>query len=187
MTGDYSSVVGYAAMMITAKEMHPLAKLAKDVVETYVREGKVLKSQEISREMRERAGVFVSIYRLGALRGCIGTFEPQTENVAQEIVNNAINSATRDPRFPPVNSDELSQLSYSVDVLSPPEPAEDENQLNPQRYGVIVECGSRRGLLLPALDGVDSIERQIASCRQKAGIAPDETVKLHRFEVSRYE
>ncbi len=184
-TGDYSAVVGYAGIIITA--MSPLVRLAKRTVETYVKEGKTPKVGELTPEMRERAGVFVSIHKFGELRGCIGTFEPSQENVAEEIAVNAISSATRDPRFPPVAPNELKDLSYSVDVLTKPEPIKSKDQLDPKRYGVIVEAGFRRGLLLPDLEGVDSVDYQIDICRQKAGITPDEPIKLYRFEVRRYE
>jgi AmmeMemoRadiSam system protein A len=136
--------------------------------------------------MRGKAGVFVSIKKHGQLRGCIGTFEPDKSNVAQEIISNAVSSAIRDPRFLPVVAEELPDLTYSVDVLTTPEPVESEKELDPERYGVIVEKGKRHGLLLPDLEGVDTVEQQIDICRQKAGIAPDEPVKLYRFEVKRY-
>jgi AmmeMemoRadiSam system protein B/AmmeMemoRadiSam system protein A len=184
-TGDYSAGVGYAGVIITA--MSPLARLARETVETYVKEGKTPKPDELTPEMKGKAGVFVSIHKLGELRGCIGTFEPQCANVAEEIINNAISSATRDPRFPPVAPDELKDLNYSVDVLTKPEPVASQDQLDPRKYGVIVECGFRRGLLLPDLGGVDSVDHQIDVCRQKAGIAPDEPIKLYRFEVRRYK
>ena len=184
-TGDYSAVVGYAGVIITA--MSPPVSLARKTVETYVKEGKTPKPEELTPEMKEKAGVFVSIHKLGGLRGCIGTFDPQCENVAEEIINNAISSATRDPRFPPIAPDELKDLSYSVDVLTKPEPIPGKDQLDPRKYGVIVECGFRRGLLLPDLGGVDSVDHQIDVCRQKAGIAPDEAIKLYRFEVRRYK
>ena len=167
--------------------MHSLVRLAKKTVETYIKEGKILKRQRLTSEMKERAGVFVSIHRLGELRGCIGTIEPQRANVAEEIILNAISSATRDPRFLPITPDELKDLDYSVDVLTKPEPVKSQDQLDPKRYGVIVEAGWRKGVLLPDLEGVDSVEEQIDICRQKAGIAPDEPVKLYRFEVKRYK
>ena len=168
--------------------MHPLTALAKETVETYVREGeKPSPPKDLTPEMKEEAGVFVSIHKLGALRGCIGTFEPQQENVAGEIMTNAVSSATRDPRFPPVAPEELKDLDYSVDVLTRPEPVDDESQLDPKKYGVIVEAGWRRGLLLPDLEGVDTVEHQIDICRQKGDISPDEPVKLYRFEVKRYK
>ena len=184
-TGDYSAVVGYAGIIITG--MSPLVRLAKETVEAYVRRGKTLDIGELTPEMRDKAGVFVSIHKFGGLRGCIGTFEPATENIAEEIIANAISSATRDPRFPAVAANELKDLSYSVDVLTKPEPIESQDQLDPKRYGVIVEAGWRRGLLLPDLEGVDTVDYQIDICRQKAGIAPDEPIKLYRFEVRRYK
>lgn len=168
------------------KQLHPLVKLAKEAVENYVRYGKVLKPQELSDEMRGRAGVFVSIKKHGELRGCIGTFMPTKESIAEEVVANAISSATRDPRFMPVEARELDELEYSVDVLTEPEPVDSVSQLDPRKYGVIVERGFRRGLLLPDLEGVDSVEQQIKICREKAGIAEDEPVKLYRFQVKRY-
>lgn len=168
--------------------MHPLVKLAKKTVETYVKGGKIADPPEkLTPEMKEQAGVFVSIHKLGELRGCIGTFESNEDNVAKEVITNAISSAMRDPRFPPVTPDELPDLDYSVDVLTRPEPVDGKDQLDPKKYGVIVERGFRRGLLLPDLEGVDSVDYQIDICRQKAGIMPDEPVKLYRFEVKRYK
>jgi AmmeMemoRadiSam system protein A len=185
-TGDYSAVVGYAGIILMG--MSTLAKLAKETVETYVREDKIIDPpKRLSPEMKEKAGVFVSIYKLGRLRGCIGTFEPQEANVAKETITNAVSSATRDPRFPPINPKELKDLNYNVDVLTTPEPIETEDQLDPRKYGCIVECDLRRGLLLPDLEGVDTVDYQISICRQKAGIMPYEPVKLYRFQVKRYK
>ena len=167
--------------------MHPLVRLAKRTVETFVRKGEVVQPKRLTAEMKQRAGVFVSIHKLGELRGCIGTFEPRNANVAGEIVTNAISSATHDPRFLPVTRDELKHLEYSVDVLSEPEAVAGLADLDPRRYGVIVEAGWRRGLLLPDLEGVDNARYQVDICRQKAGIEPDEPVNLYRFEVKRYK
>ena len=172
---------------MTEGELHPVAKLAKEAVESYVREGKTAKPREITPEMRERAGVFVSLHEHGQLRGCIGTFEPAKDNVAEEIIANAISASTMDPRFPPVTASELEELEYSVDILTAPEPVTDISQLDPKEYGVIVESGWRRGLLLPDLEGVDSVEEQIAVCRLKAGISAGEPVNLYRFQVRRFK
>jgi len=187
-SGDYSAVVGYAGVIFKKSAMHPLAALAKKTVETYVKEGKrPPPPKELTTEMKAKAGVFVSIHMLGNLRGCIGTFEPQEDNVASEIITNAISSATRDPRFSPITPRELKNLDYSVDVLTAPESVDDASQLDPRKYGVIVEAGWKRGLLLPDLEGVDTVEYQIDICRQKGGISPDEPVQLYRFEVKRYK
>ena len=167
--------------------MHSLVRLAKNTVEMYIKEGKVFTPEKLTLPMKEKAGVFVSIHKLGELRGCIGTLEPQRANVAEEIILNAISSATRDPRFLPITPDELKDLDYSVDVLTTPEPIKSKDQLDPKRYGVIVEAGWRKGLLLPDLEGVDSVAQQVDISRQKAGIAPNEPVKLYRFEVKRYK
>ncbi|MDD4876398.1 MAG: AmmeMemoRadiSam system protein B [Dehalococcoidales bacterium] len=186
-TGDYKSVVGYAGIIIKGIMMSSLVKLAKETVETYVTEAKIMQPGKLTSEMRQRAGVFVSIHKFGQLRGCIGTFQPTEANIAEEIIANAVSSATRDPRFLPVIPDELKDLSYSVDVLTSPEPIESKNQLDPKKYGVIVESGYRKGLLLPDLEGVESVDYQIDICRQKAGIDPDASIKLYRFEVKRYK
>jgi AmmeMemoRadiSam system protein A len=167
--------------------MHPLVRLAKRTVEGYVRKGKTVPPRRLTPEMKARAGVFVSIHKGGELRGCIGTIEPQMANVAKEIMVNAISSATRDPRFFPITADELGELEYSVDVLTEPEPVESREQLDPKRYGVIVQCGGRKGLLLPDLEGVENADHQIDICCQKAGIMPGEPLNLYRFEVKRYK
>lgn len=169
------------------KQLHPIVKLASEAVESYVGQDKVLKPKELTDEMKQRSGVFVSIKKHGELRGCIGTFEPSRANVAEEIVANAISSATQDPRFASVVVSELGDLEYSVDILTEPEPADGIDQLDPKKYGVIVECGFRRGLLLPDLEGVATAEKQIEICRAKAGISADEPIKLYRFEVRRYK
>ncbi len=134
----------------------------------------------------QRAGVFVSLKKDGNLRGCIGTLFPTQGNIALEIIENAISAAFRDPRFSPLTIHEIDFLSISVDILSPPEEINDINLLDPKKYGVIVSSGCKKGLLLPNLEGVDSIEYQIDIAKQKAGIYPGESVQLSRFEVKRY-
>jgi AmmeMemoRadiSam system protein A len=168
--------------------MHPLVALAKEAVELYIRTGAILTVPEhdLPAELTQQAGVFVCLKTKGMLRGCIGTFQPAEPNVAHEVVRNAISAATCDPRFACIREHELDVLEYSVDVLSPPEPIEDKNMLDPKRYGVIVQAGGRRGLLLPDLEGVDRAEQQIGIAMQKAGIAQGTPVKLLRFEVKRY-
>jgi AmmeMemoRadiSam system protein A len=168
--------------------MHPLVKLAKDTVELYVREGKTLqvREQDLTPETKLQAGVFVCLKIRGMLRGCIGTFQPVESDVAHEVVRNAISAATCDPRFPAACIKELDAIEYSVDVLTPPERIRDSSELDPRRYGVIVQSGGRRGLLLPDLEGVDTVEYQISIAMQKAGIPPGTPVELSRFEVKRY-
>lgn len=169
--------------------MHPLVNLAKDAVEKYIsKSGVIAPPSELTPEMSEKAGVFVSIKKRGELRGCIGTYLPTTNNVANEIIQNAISAATHDPRFLPVDPSELHELKYSVDVLSPPEKVAGSESLDPKRYGIIVKKGNRRGLLLPALEGVNTVDEQIKIASLKAGISPDdEDLELYRFEVRRYK
>ncbi|HWI55206.1 MAG TPA: AmmeMemoRadiSam system protein A [Desulfobacteria bacterium] len=165
-----------------------LVSIARAALEAFVIEGRMI-SPETSADplLDERAGVFVSIKKHGQLRGCIGTIHPTRDNIASEIVNNAISSGTGDPRFEPVEPEELDQLVYSVDVLKAPEPINTIDQLDVKRYGVIVKSGRRSGLLLPNLEGVDTVQEQVSIARQKAGIGSDEAVQLERFEVVRYQ
>lgn len=166
---------------------HPIVQLAREAIETYLKGNKIMDvPSELPEEMMQRAGVFVSLHRHGALRGCIGTFAPTQDNVAKEVIMNAISAATRDPRFMPMEKSELEDLEISVDVLSSPEPAADISELDAKKYGVIVSSGSKRGLLLPDLDGVDTPQQQISICRQKAGISEKEPVQLAKFVVKRY-
>ncbi|MBI5876515.1 MAG: AmmeMemoRadiSam system protein A [Chloroflexi bacterium] len=136
--------------------------------------------------LQQPAACFVSIHKHGRLRGCIGTIHPTEATLAQEIVRNAVLASTEDPRFMPVGADELPDLDYSVDVLSEPEPIASADQLDPKRYGVIVRCGRRRGLLLPDLEDVDSVATQVSIALDKGGIGHDEAYQLFRFTVSRF-
>ena len=167
----------------------PWVRLARAEVEAWVcGQRRIELPAELPDEMlSERAGVFVSLHKEGRLRGCIGTIEPARRCVAEEIIENAISASTRDPRFPPVQKDELDALEISVDVLGRPERIASKAELDVERYGVIVSKGFRRGLLLPKLDGVDTVEQQIAIARQKAGISEREKdCTLERFEVVRH-
>lgn len=165
-----------------------LPQLAREVIEHYVRTGQRPElPAQLPPSFQKQAGVFVSIHKKdGSLRGCIGTFEPTTDNIVTEVIQNAVSAATRDPRFPPISPDELADLDISVDVLSPPEQVYSLEELDPKRFGVIVQSGWRRGLLLPDLEGVDTPEQQVAIAMRKAGIAMDEEVQLYRFTVNRY-
>ena len=166
----------------------PLVALARASVESIVGAGTILPLPDDVPEdlLGRRAGAFVSLHEHGGLRGCIGTIAPVRESLAREIIMNAVAAATEDPRFSPVRPEELDFLEYSVDVLGEAEPVERLEQLDPKRYGVIVTRGPRRGLLLPDLEGVDTVFDQIAIAKQKAGIRPNEDVHLERFEVVRH-
>ena len=163
-------------------------RLARETIENYIKQGKIITPPlGLPEEMiNQKAGVFVSLKKNGNLRGCIGTFMPTQGDVAQEIIKNAISAAVDDPRFSSVNVSELEDLSISVDVLSVPEEVKDISQLDPKKYGIIVSSGYKKGLLLPDLEGVDTVEYQIDITKRKAGIYPDEKVKLYRFEVKRF-
>jgi AmmeMemoRadiSam system protein A/AmmeMemoRadiSam system protein B len=170
------------------KSSDPYVQLAADTLEAYVRTGRKIGVPEgLPDEMyTRRAGVFVSLKKYGELRGCIGTIGPTTKNIAEEIIQNAISAGTRDPRFLPVEERELPDLVYSVDVLGEPEPIKSKAELDVKKYGVIVRSGYRSGLLLPNLDGVDSVDYQVDIALRKAGIGNNEPYKMERFEVVRH-
>ena len=148
--------------------------------------GLILRGDIVEELDNQRAGAFVSIHKGDELRGCIGTISSTEENLAREIINNAIQAATEDSRFYPVRKSELADLEFKVDILHEIEPIKGEDQLDVKLYGVIVESKGKRGLLLPNLDGVETVADQISIAKQKAGIKPNEEVKLSRFAVTRY-
>ena len=166
----------------------PWVRLAWQSVESYVTKRRILRIPEGLPDelLGTRAGAFVSIHERGQLRGCIGTIAPARDSLAEEIIHNAVSACARDPRFDPIRPDELPFLEISVDVLGAPEAIQSAKELDVKRYGVIVSKGTRRGLLLPDLEGVDTPEQQISIARQKAGIGERETVRLERFEVVRH-
>lgn len=192
--------VGYMTGIVRLEDEQAAVDLATSVtgvaraaVERKVREGTLLDVTDVEAALRPpelveaSGGAFVTILRRsGDLRGCIGTTAATERHLFDEVVRNAIAAATRDPRFAPVRAEELPSLTYKVDLLSPPEPAADPAALDPRRYGVVVEAGSRRGLLLPDLDGIDTVEEQVRIAREKAGIRASEAVSLSRFEVRRF-
>ncbi len=164
-------------------------RLARASISSWVREKKrpVLPEDLPGEILKDRAGVFVSLHKDGRLRGCIGTIQATRKNIAEEIVENGISAATKDPRFSPVRPDELDALEISVDILGEPERISSKEELDVKRYGVIVSKGFRRGLLLPNLDGIDSVDEQVAIALRKAGLSEREKVfEMERFEVVRH-
>ena len=163
-------------------------RLARLTIENFIGEHKRTKVPDwVPQEMNDtRAGAFVSIHKGGQLRGCIGTIAPTASSLALEIINNAISASTRDPRFDPIEPGELPYLEINVDVLGEPEDIDSMEELDVKRYGVIVTSGYKRGLLLPDLDGVDTVEQQVEIAMRKGRISEDEDYSLQRFEVIRH-
>ena len=162
--------------------------LARASAEYFVTNGKVMPVPDwVSRELLNKtAGAFVSVHKFGALRGCIGTIASTQKNLALEIIENAVSAVSKDPRFSPVTQNELKYLDINVDVLGEAEKIKSPSELDVKKYGVIVQSGYKRGLLLPDLEGVDTVEQQIDIARRKGGIAPGEKIDLFRFEVVRH-
>lgn len=175
--------------------MDDYVKVARAAIEKYVKTSRKLFLEDIEDQLsqetiydltHERAGAFVSIHEDKQLRGCIGTINPTADDLFEEIVYSAISACSSDPRFYPVREEELSRLDIKVDRLYPAEPIEGFSDLDVVKYGVIVEKGRRRGLLLPNLEGVNSVEEQVSIAMNKAGIENGEEVLLYRFEVERH-
>ncbi|PIS39238.1 MAG: AmmeMemoRadiSam system protein A [Candidatus Nealsonbacteria bacterium CG08_land_8_20_14_0_20_38_20] len=177
-------------------------KLAKEAVERYIKKGEIISPFNdlpphligcggLPKEaLTKKSGTFVTIMENGNLRGCIGTYLPTRNNIAEEIIYNAVAAATEDYRFEPIQDKELSSLSYSVYILSEPELVKDIKELDPKKYGIIVKTGhfaSKTGLLLPDLEGVDTIEQQISITCQKGGInITQEKFLIYKFTVEKY-
>ncbi len=170
--------------------MNPLVLLAKQAAEAYVEDKKViLVPEKFPKEfLNRRAGVFVTIEKEGRLRGCIGTYLPVRDNIAEEIIHNAIAAATEDWRFGPIKKTELPHLSYIVYLLNKPEKVADISELDPKKFGIIVKSGEKSGLLLPDLQGVNTAMEQIAICCQKGGIyLKEKDIEIYKFTAERYE
>jgi AmmeMemoRadiSam system protein A/AmmeMemoRadiSam system protein B len=184
--GPFGVGYGVAAFM---PEGDPYVRLARYAIEAWVRKGRIPPMPDWVPDALKtnRAGVFVSIKKHGALRGCIGTISAVTGSVAEEILRNAGSASLEDPRFPPVSPAELPELTVSVDVLGAAEKVDATYKLDPARYGVIVTSGRRRGLLLPNLEGVDTVEKQLAIALSKAGIDDEDPFSIERFEVVRHQ
>lgn len=163
--------------------------LARKAIEVYIVSGKEVKldENELPEILEEKAGVFVTLKKNGKLRGCMGTFRPVQKNAAYEIISNAMTAAENDPRFPEVDKSELDEIAISVDILSEPEKVDSKNELDPKKYGILVEGGHQSGLLLPDLEGIDDIEKQINVARRKAGLNPDDNIEIYRFSVRRFK
>ncbi len=163
-------------------------KLAIDSVYSYIKDKKVLDINSISNDelINNKAGVFVSIHKFNELRGCIGTIYPMYDSIGEEIINNSISASTKDYRFDEVKEDELDYLDINVDVLMEPEKINSKNDLDIKKYGVIVSSGVKRGLLLPDIEGINSVDEQIEIAKRKASILDDEDISLERFEVIRH-
>lgn len=161
----------------------PYVKLARKSLEYFIRENEYL---EIESNSTTKGGVFVSLAKNGNLRGCRGTITPTRNSIEEEIVRNSIAAGTKDSRFPKVKEEELDDISYSVDVLSTSEPVTSLDVLDVREYGIIVTYNFKRGLLLPNLEGVDTVEKQLAIALDKAGIDPDDDYSIERFKVARY-
>ena len=168
------------------------AEHALNVIVTYVKTANVSilkKQKDIPEELQIRRACFVTLHQTdGSLRGCIGSLEPQFKNLWLEIISNGVAACSRDSRFTPVLSDELENLEVSVDVLSVPEKIDDLLTLNPKKFGVIVSNGMRRGVLLPDIDGIDTVEQQINIAKRKAGLANilNDDLSFYRFTAKRY-
>lgn len=162
--------------------------LARQSISYYLQHRSVMAvPSPLPEELMDKAGAFVSLRKGSRLRGCIGTFLPMQLNIASEIIHNAVSAATRDPRFAPLQADELPDISISVDILGTPEAVTSMDELDPKKYGVIVMSHAQTGLLLPDLEGIDTPQQQLAVAKEKAGIPPQVQPDIYRFTVTRYE
>lgn len=173
--------VGYFVADVVLGEIRPYddqlgpacLALARRSVELFVKDGVEAVAEPNMPDdcFIERKGVFVTLKKNKELRGCIGTFLPVSSCIAQEIVRNSISACSKDPRFPAIKEKELSQIQYEVSLLDAPQVVADPKSLDPQKDGIIVATSSgKQGLLLPDLDGITSVDQQIAIASQKGRI-----------------
>jgi len=171
--------------------MNILVSLAKKAVEAYIKTGEVIETKNIKEFSDKKAGVFITIEKNNNLRGCIGTYLPTRDNVVEEVIQNAISAAVEDYRFGPIQEEELSSLSYTVSILEKPELIKNKKELNPKEYGIIIKTLNyppKSALLLPDLEGIDTIEKQISLTCQKGNIDPQkEEIIIYKFRVKKYE
>ncbi len=170
-------------------QMNAYVCLAKKAIEAYIQNKEIISPpKNLTKELLKKSGAFVTIKKNGELRGCIGTYLPTKENLAQEIIANAIAAASDDYRFGPIQKQELPSLSYIVYILGAPELVRNINELNPQKYGIIVKTDSKSGLLLPGLERIETPEKQVFIACQKAGINPaEEKILIYKFAAEKYE
>ncbi|MHB8074261.1 AmmeMemoRadiSam system protein A [Desulfosporosinus fructosivorans] len=186
---SYEGTFGVGYLVADLYHSSPLPQWARGCLKAYLEKddpGRLDLPDLSSGWFGERRGCFVTLKQNGQLRGCIGTTEPWQENLALEIQHNAVAAGTQDPRFRPVRMDELDTLSFTVDVLGELEKIAGPKELDPWRYGVVVRQRGKSGLLLPHLEGVDTVSDQISIAKQKAGISGEDSVELWRFEVKRH-
>lgn len=184
-----------------------ILEFTKNVVESYVKTGKIVSpDKDLNEEfLNRKAGVFVTILKDGNLRGCIGTYSPTKKNIVEEIISSAVAAASEDYRFGPIKKEELSNLSYEVYILDEPELVKDIKELDPKKFGILVKAvplsfptgidvafsGHLRlksGLLLPDLDGIDTVDEQISIACQKAGINPlKEKITIYKFSAKKHK
>jgi len=188
--GPFGVGYGCAKINVLEKNKDEYVELAKKTIEHYLKNNEKLKlpiNLNTKEFYNKKAGTFVSLKKEGKLRGCIGTIFPVKERLGEEIIENAVSSAFRDPRFYPIKEEELDDLEYSVDVLEEPKEAKSKDELDPNKYGIIVTKGSKKGVLLPNLEGVDTVEKQLDIALRKAGINPDKNYKIEKFKVIRHK
>jgi AmmeMemoRadiSam system protein A len=169
-----------------ASENHPLVSLAIQSVKHQLEKGFPLPCPSpLPKGMQQQAGTFVTIKKNRLLRGCIGTIQPKYANVAEEVIQNAIKAMSEDPRFPAVEIQELKELTFSVDILTIPEKIKDTASLDVKRYGLIVQNENKKGLLLPNLENIKTIDQQLKACLNKGGMKETDNYELYRFKVKR--
>lgn len=166
-----------------------ITDLARQAVKEYIVNGNEVEVNydELPEILKKPAGVFVTLKKNGNLRGCMGTFQAVQDNAAQEIINNAMTAAESDPRFPEVHKSELDELTISVDILTEAERVNDKSELDPKKYGVLVKGGHQTGLLLPDLEGIDTVDKQLSIAKKKAGLKADSQIDIFRFKVKRFK
>lgn len=184
---------------LTQEEGKFLVKLARKAVKNYLESGETIKAPENAvAKLNLKCGVFVTLNSIKhgekRLRGCIGHPYPDTPLI-EAVIDSAISSAVRDPRFRPVSFNELDHILFEVSVLTPPKILKQDNPANyPSKIkvgqdGLIVEKGVFKGLLLPQVpvEWKWDEEEFLCQCCIKAGLPADcwllNETKIYKFQA----
>lgn len=151
-----------------------LLSLARKTISYYLETKKLPTTTPVSEKVKEKFGVFVTLHKHGQLRGCIGYVEGISP-LYQAVMEMAKSAAFSDPRFPPVQKNEVPELAIEISVLSPLKKIKDVQEIQVGKHGIIIQQGFHRGLLLPqvATEWGWNREEFLQQTCHKAGLPPE--------------
>ncbi|MDT8451532.1 MAG: AmmeMemoRadiSam system protein A [Gammaproteobacteria bacterium] len=183
--------------MFTPQQQQQLHDIAHDSIQYGLTHGAalVVDFKQLDEELHAKRATFVTLYKHGQLRGCIGMLEP-VRPLAEDVAQNAFMAAFSDPRFPPLQQDELYQLQIHISILGTPEEmtftSEEDliTQLRPGLDGLIMEEGNHRGTFLPSVwESLQDRREFLHHLKLKTGLSPDywsDSIRIKRYTVEEF-